>query len=31
MEFLKSCDQMAVAVEDAIHDQVGTLEGGQDD
>ncbi|NTV00012.1 MAG: bifunctional fructose-bisphosphatase/inositol-phosphate phosphatase [Methanoregulaceae archaeon] len=29
MEFLKSCDQMAVAVEDAIHDQVGTLEGGR--
>ena len=29
MEFIKSCDQMAVAVEDAIHDLVGTPEGGR--
>jgi myo-inositol-1(or 4)-monophosphatase len=29
MEFLKSCDQMAGAVADAIHDLVGTPEGGK--
>ena len=29
MEFIKSCDQMAVAVGDAIHDLVGTPEGGR--
>ena len=27
MEFLKSCDQMAAGVADAIHDLIGTKEG----
>jgi myo-inositol-1(or 4)-monophosphatase len=29
MEFLKSCDHMAGAVADAIHDMVGTRKGGE--
>jgi myo-inositol-1(or 4)-monophosphatase len=29
MEFLKSCDQMAADVGDAIHDLIGTKEGGR--